>query len=321
MGRAAGGSWRATGRAEAHPAGRLGPRPAGRVSDWVDRQLAVLFSLPTAVLLLGLVAFPVGLVLWTSLTDWYLYTPERRRFVGLANYLSLWTDPRWPLAIWHTLYFAGASVLLQLGLGLAVALLLNRQIAGRTVYRSVFLLPTIAMPTAISLVWKVFFDHTYGLLNHALGLVGLGPVEWLSSQRWAIPSLVLVSVWQHTPFMTLLLLAGLQALPIDPYEAARIDGASSWRSFRYITLPLLRAHIAVALILRSIFAVKEFDIILAITGGGPEFASETMNLNIYLNAFDYGYTAQAAARGVVFFALILAIQLALVKFRRRAWAY
>lgn len=321
MSRPAGGSWRVTGGVASHPAGRVESRPLGRLSDWVNRRVPVLFSLPTVVFLLGLVVFPVGLVLWTSLTDWYLYTPERRRFVGLANYVTLWADPRWPSAVWHTFYFAGASVALQLVLGLAVALLFNRHLAGKALYRSVFLLPTIAMPTAISLVWKVFFDTTYGILNHALGLVGLGPVEWISSEQWAIPSLVLVSVWQHTPFMTLLLLAGLQSLPTDPFEAARIDGASAWQVFRHITLPLLRAHIAVALILRSIFAVKEFDIILAITGGGPEFASETMNLNIYLNAFDYGYTAQAAARGVVFFALILAIQIALVRFRRRQWSY
>lgn len=308
-------------RVGVYPVRPVAGRRTGQLSDWIDRRLAFLFSLPTGVFLLGLVAFPVGLVLWTSLTDWYLYTPERRRFVGLVNYLTLWRDPRWPSAIWHTFYFAGASVTLQLGLGLAIALLFNRQLTGKTIYRSVFLLPTIAMPTAISLVWKVFFDNTYGILNHTLGLLGLGPVEWVSSPQWAIPSLVLVSVWQHTPFMTLLLLAGLQSLSTDPYEAARIDGASAWQLFRHITLPLLRAHIAVALILRSIFAVKEFDIILAITGGGPEFESETMNLNIYLNAFDYGYTAQAAARGVVFFALILAIQVALVRFRRREWSY
>ena len=310
-----------TERAAPYPLGRAEGRPRGGVTDWIDRRLALVFSLPTGVFLLGLVAFPVALVLWTSLTDWYLYTPEQRRFVGLRNYVTLWADPRWRAAIWHTFYFAGASVTLQLVAGLAVALLFNRQLAGRTVYRTVFLLPMIAMPTAISLVWKVFFDNTYGLLNHVLALAGLAPVEWLSSPRWAIPSLVLVTVWEHTPFMTLLLLAGLQSLPADPYEAARIDGASAWQTLRHITLPLLRAHIAMALILRSIFAVKEFDIILAITGGGPEFASETMNLNIYLNAFDYGYTAQAAARGVVFFALILAIQLVLVRLRSRQWSY
>lgn len=310
-----------TERVAPYPVGGVVGRPSGGLSDWVDRRLALVFSLPTGVFLLGLVAFPVGLVAWTSLTDWYLYTPERRRFVGLVNYVTMWADPRWRDAIWHTLYFAGASVALQLGLGLAIALLFNREFAGRTVYRTVFLLPMIAMPTAISLVWKVFFDHTYGLLNHGLGLVGLGPVEWISSPRWAIPSLVLVSVWEHTPFMTLLLLAGLQSLPAEPYEAARIDGASAWRTFRYITLPLLQAHIALAVILRSIFALKEFDIILAITEGGPRYASETMNLNIYLNAFDYGYTAQAAARGVVFFAVILAVQVVLVRLRRRQWAY
>ncbi|MBI3456610.1 MAG: sugar ABC transporter permease [Candidatus Rokubacteria bacterium] len=313
-----------TERVAPYPADRVAARSGGaigRLSSWTDRHLAALFSAPTVVFLLGLVGFPVALVLWTSMTDWYLYTPEKRQFVGLINYVTVWSEARWWSAIWHTVYFAGASVTLQLVLGLAIALLFNRELAGKTLYRSVFLLPMIAMPTAISLVWIIFFNNTYGLLNYGLGLLGIRPVEWVTSPEWAIPSLVLVSVWQHTPFMTLLLLAGLQSLPTDPFEAARIDGASRWQMLVHITLPLLKAHIAVALILRSIFAIKEFDIILAITEGGPRFATETLNINIYFNAFDYGHTGQAAAKGVLFFALILAIQVLLVKLRTRQWSY
>ncbi|MBI3457969.1 MAG: sugar ABC transporter permease [Candidatus Rokubacteria bacterium] len=293
----------------------------GGFVTWIDRHLPVVFNVPTVALLSGLVGLPVILVLWTSLTDWRLISAEASRYVGLRNYTNVWTDERWVNAIWHTFYFAIASVALQLVLGFAAAFLLNRQVAGKTVYRSVFMLPMIAMPTAISLVWIIFFDNTYGLFNYWLKQMGLGPIGWTSNPRWVIPSLVLVSVWQHTPFMALLILAGLQSLPADPFEAARIDGASKWQTFVNITLPLLRGHIAVALILRSIFALKEFDIIAVITYGGPNWGSETMNMNIYFSAFEYGYMGMASAKGVLFFCFILAMQLVLIRLRRREWSY
>jgi multiple sugar transport system permease protein len=291
------------------------------LAAWADRRLPLLFNLPSLLLLGGLVAFPVVVVLYTSLTNWFLYTPAKRQFVGLANYTAAWTDPRWLAAVWHTFYFAGAAVLLQFVVGFAIALLFNRHFRGRSLYRSLFMLPMIAMSTAISLVWIILFNNSFGLFNFWLGLAGMPAIQWLSDPTMAIPSLVLVQVWQWTPFMTLLLLSGLQSLPPEPFEAARLDGASPWQSFIYITLPLMRGHILVALILRSIFAVKEFDTILTMTEGGPDFASETMNMNIYFNAFDYGHTAEAAAKGVLFFILILLIQLALVRLRERQWSY
>jgi multiple sugar transport system permease protein len=183
------------------------------------------------------------------------------------------------------------------------------------------MLPMIAMSTAISLVWIILFNNSYGLLNFWLTSLGLPSVEWLSDPNMAIPSLILVQVWHWTPFMTLLLLAGLQSLPSEPFEAARIDGASPWQMLIYVTLPLMKGHIIVALILRSIFAIKEFDTILTMTEGGPNWASETMNMNIDFSAFDYGHTAEAAAKGVVFFGFLLVIQWSLVKFRERQWSY
>jgi multiple sugar transport system permease protein len=179
----------------------------------------------------------------------------------------------------------------------------------------------ISMSVAISLVWAILFNSTYGLLNYWLGFLGIPPIEWITTAKWVMPSLIMVAVWQHTPFMTLILLAGLQSLPTEPYEAARIDGASRWQSFVHVTLPLMRSHIIVATVLRSIFAMKQFDIILAISEGGPNYASETMNINIYFNAFEYGYMGASSAKGVIFFLFILIIQLILVKLRRREWSY
>jgi multiple sugar transport system permease protein len=298
---------------------RVGARE--RLVNWIDRNLPIIFNVPTVLLLASIVGFPILLVIYTSFTDWYLYRPGDRQLIGLGNYVQAWTDPRWVNSIWHTLYFALGSVFFQLVIGLAIALLFNRQIRGKTFYRSVFLLPMIAMSTAISLVWIIMYNNSYGVLNFWLTSLGLGSVEWLSSPNMAIPSLMIVQVWHWTPFMTLLLLAGLQSLPTEPFEAARIDGASPWQMLVHITLPLLKGHIIVAIILRSIFAFKEFDTILTMTEGGPNWASETMNMNVYFDAFKYGYTGMAAAKGVMFFALLLAIQWALVKYRERQWSH
>ena len=295
--------------------------PVERLLAWIDRNMAVVFNIPTTLFLLGLIAFPVVLVLWTSLTNWELITQNKTQFVGFVNYLSIWKEERWLRGVFNTFYFAIVSVCLQLAIGMGTALLFNRNFAGKTFYRSVWMMPMISMSVAISLVWAILFNSTYGLLNHWLGFFGIAPIEWITSSRWVMPSLIMVAVWQHTPFMTLILLAGLQSLPTDPYEAARIDGASRWQTFVNVTLPLMRAHIIVATVLRSIFALKQFDIILAISEGGPNYASETMNINIYFHAFEYGYMGASSAKGVIFFTFILIIQLTLVKLRRREWSY
>ena len=283
--------------------------------------MTVVFNIPTVVFLFGLVAFPVMLVLLTSMTDWQLILKPDPDFVGFKNYLSAWQDPRWINAVGHTFYYAIVSVGGQFVLGMATALLFNRSFAGKAFYRSVWMMPMLSMSVAISLVWILFFDYAYGILNLGLDVIGIEPVEWTIDPNWAMPSLILVGIWHHTPFMTLILLSGLQSLPQDPFEAARIDGASRWQIFMHVTLPLMRAHIAVALILRSIFGVKEFDTFLAITDAGPMWATETMNLNIYFNAFEYQYMGEAAAKGVWFFFFILAVQLVLLQLRKRKWSY
>lgn len=306
--------------------GRVARRPArtsaGRKAvDWLDRHLAVVFNIPTVAVLLGLVALPGAMVIYTSLTDWHLYLADQRRFVGLDNYVAAFSDERWINSIIQTAYFAGGSVILQFVIGFAIALLFNQKFKGSIVYRSVFMLPMLAMSTAISLVWLILYNSTFGPLNYWLVAAGLTPVEWLADPRWAMPSLIIVQVWQWTPFMTLLLLAGLQSLPTEPYEAARLDGANAFQSFIHITLPLMRGHIIVALVLRSIIEIKEFDSIMTMTEGGPNGATETMNMNIYLSAFSYAQLGMAAAKGVIFFALILLIQFLLLKARSRRWTY
>lgn len=291
------------------------------VGNFIDRNIPILFNIPTAIFLFGLVFAPVAIVIATSFTDWQLITKPDPDFVGLKNYIEPWSDERWVGAMWHTLVYAIVSVAGQFLVGLSTALLFNRSFAGKAFYRSIWMMPMMSMSVAISLVWILFFDNAYGMLNFLLGHVGVAPIEWTTSPQWALSSLIIVGIWHYTPFMTLILLAGLQSLPQDPFEAARIDGASRWQTLWHITLPLLKSHIMVALILRSIFAIKEFDTFLAITEGGPNYASETMNLNIYFNAFEYQYMGEAAAKGVIFFACIASVQLVLVRLRKRSWSY
>ena len=297
------------------------PLPRDRILQWVDSNMPIVFNIPTVIFLAGLVAFPAVLVVWTSFTDWQLITKQEAGFVGISNYLEIWGEERWLNGIFNTFYYALISVFGQFVLGLGTAMLFNRQFAGKTFYRSIWMMPMISMSVAISLVWQIMFNNTYGMLNFGLETLGLEGIGWTSEPNWVMPSLILVGIWHHTPFMTLLLLAGLQSLPTDPFEAAHIDGASKWQVLVNVTLPLLQGHIMVALILRSIFAVKEFDTIMAITEGGPNYASETINMNIYFNAFEYGYMGLSSAKGVVFFIIILIIQLILVKLRRRQWSY
>jgi multiple sugar transport system permease protein len=288
---------------------------------FLDRYMAVLFNLPTIIFLFGLVFVPVLIIISMSFTDWQLITKPDPDFVGFANFITPWSDERWINAVGHTFIYAIASVTGQFIIGLGTALLFNRSFAGKSFYRSIWMMPMISMSVAVSLVWILFFDNAYGVLNYGLETIGLEPLEWTTSPEWALPSLIIVGIWHYTPFMTLILLAGLQSLPQDPFEAARIDGASRLQTLWHITLPLLQAHIMVALILRSIFAIKEFDTILAITEGGPNYASETMNLNIYYNAFEYQYLGQASAKGLLFFACIAGVQLILVRLRKRSWSY
>jgi multiple sugar transport system permease protein len=183
--------------------------------------------------------------------------------------------------------------------------------------RGLFILPMMATPVAIALVWTMMFHPQLGILNYLLSLVGLPPQLWVFHPATVIPSLVLVETWQWTPLVMLIVLGGLAAIPAEPYESALIDGATRWQTFRYISLPLIMPFLVIASMIRMIDAVKSFDIIFAITQGGPGSASETINLYLYSVAFVYYDVGYASAIVVVFFALIVALAAALLHLRQR----
>jgi multiple sugar transport system permease protein len=296
------------------------PRGSARAEHWVDRNLDWLFPAPTVAVIFLIIVFPLLYTIWMSLHNWYASSTVAPSFIWFKNYIDILSgDGRFWLALWRTLLFTAVAVTIQTVLGVGMALVFNREFAGKGLARTLFLLPMMATPAAIALIWVLMMNPTLGVLNHLLSLVGLPPQLWVSDRRTALWALALVDTWEWTPLITLIALAGLSVLPQEPYEAARIDGASPWQLLWQITLPLLRPTIVVAVLFRSIDALKTFDIIYVMTQGGPGDASETMNIYIYLTAFQYLQMGYASALLVLFFAVVLGVSLMFIRVRRAAW--
>jgi multiple sugar transport system permease protein len=249
------------------------------------------FTLPLVLLVLAFILVPVAGTLMTSLYRDVTFLPER--FVGGQNYLRLLHDPLFWQSLRFTLLFVVVSVSLELVIGLAFALLLNEAVPGRGLLRVVVLIPW-AVPIAVSgRVWELVYNYDFGLLNALLQAVGLAdaPVNWLGSSAGAFAALVISDVWKTTPFMTIILLAGLATIPQALYRQAMVDGTHFLQRFRHVTLPLLRPVIVVALLFRTIDAVRIFDLIYVLTGGGPGGATTSLSLYAFRTyvAGDFGY--------------------------------
>jgi multiple sugar transport system permease protein len=273
------------------------------------------FILPAMIVVMAVIVFPWAYTIWMSLHEWKV--GQAPTFVGFANYLRLPTDARFVESVWHTLVYTVLSVVLPVALGTLAAVVFNNRFPLRGLIRGLFILPMMATPVAIALVWTMMFHPQLGILNYLLALVGLSPSLWVFHPATVIPSLVLVETWQWTPLVMLIVLGGLSALPSEPYESAQIDGATAWQTFRHISLPMIMPFLFIAAMIRMIDAVKSFDIIFAITQGGPGSASETINLYLYSVAFVYYDVGYASAIVVVFFALIVTLAGALLHLRQR----
>ena len=273
--------------------------------------------LPALLTILLVALFPLLWTLWESLHLHDLRMPWLGQpFVGLDNYVEAFSDPRFWGALGHTVFCAVTSVGLELVIGLWLALALNRAFRGRGLVRASVLVPW-AIPTVVSaLLWRFMFEGQHGIVNEAL--VGLGvlrePVVWFIQPIAAWVPVILADVWKTTPFVALLLLAGLQNIDASLYEAARIDGASAWRQFRYVTLPLLKPAILVALIFRTLDAFRVFDLIYALTGGGPGTSTEPIALytfNVLLQNLQFGY---GSALSVIVFLITFGLAILYIRF-------
>jgi multiple sugar transport system permease protein len=277
------------------------------------------FILPAVVVITAVIVFPWAFTLWMSLFEWKI--GHKATFAGLDNFTELLGNRRFLESVAHTLIFTAAAVVGPLVLGTAAALVFNQKFFLRGFLRGAFVLPMMATPVAIALIWTMMFHPQQGVLNYLLSLLGIGPSEWVYSPRLAIACLVMVDIWQWTPLVMLIVLGGLASLPTDPFEAATMEGASRWQTLRYVTLPLLLPFIMVAAVVRLIDALKTFDTIYVITQGGPGTASETINLYLYLQAFSFYQIGKASAVVVVFFVLVVALSWLLFWLRERSKYY
>jgi multiple sugar transport system permease protein len=257
-----------------------------------DKRLAFLLVAPTLAVLVALSIYPLFHAITLSLQIDSAGMPEW----SLGNFSRLFSDQFFLAALAHTLVYAVASLTVEFLLGLMIAVLLSREIRGRRFFRASLLIPMMLPTVVVGVMWRLMLNVNFGAVNGTLKSFGLDTTRftWTSSPNLAMFSVIAADVWQWTPFMFLILLSGLQAIPQEPYEAARIDGASSWQTFLHITLPLLKPAILVALLLRTMDLLRAFDQIFILTEGGPGFATETISLYIYRSAFrfsDFGYAA------------------------------
>ena len=273
------------------------------------------FIVPALIVVGAVIIFPWLFTVWMSAFDWKIGTEAH--FVGSDNYTGLVHNQRFLEAVARTFYFTALAVVAPLILGTIAALIFHRQFPFRGILRGVFIMPMMATPVAVALVWTMMFHPQQGVLNYLLSLVGLPPSLWVYSPQWVIPSLVMVEVWHWTPLVMLIVLGGLAALPTEPYESAKLDGASEWQLFRYITLPLVAPFLLVAAVIRTIDALKAFDTIYVITSGGPGTASETINLYLYLQAFAFYNIGLSSAVVVIYFIILLVMSIGLLVARQK----
>jgi multiple sugar transport system permease protein/N,N'-diacetylchitobiose transport system permease protein len=279
---------------------READRPrAPRSTGQHEGRFALLLLLPAAVVVFGVVIWPVARTLVVSLYDVDSAMPGSYPFVGLDNYVRVFQDDRFYTVLGHTMYFTLVSTFLELALGIAVALLLNAPLRARWLWRSIVVLPW-ALPTIVNgALWRWIYNGQYGALNGLLDTLGISqtPTQWLGEPFLALNMVIIADVWKNTSIVVFFILAGLQTIPSDLYEAARVDGAGPWRAFWRLTIPMLAPSIAVVLILRTIEAFKVFDIIYVMTGGGPASGTQTIAFYTYLQAFSnqlFGYGAALA---------------------------
>src|SRR5438046_3622021 len=281
--------------------------------DWTPE----LLSLPALVAILAVMGFPLLYLGWMSLHRWSLVGFDPPRFAGLGNFLQLADDARFVEALGRTFWFTALGLASNLPLGLGIALLMHERFAGRSICRALLILPMVATPAAMGLVWVIMLDPTLGIVRYLLGGLGIShPPLWLADPDIVVPTLVAVDAWMWTPMVALICIAGLAALPIEPFEAALVDGASVLQRFRYLTLPMMLPTLMVAAMLRVMDLLKLIDIVYVMTGGGPGHLSETVNLYNYLAALSYDKIGYGSAIALVLFAIVIACTLVLIRLRR-----
>jgi multiple sugar transport system permease protein len=286
---------------------------------WRRNATLALFILPSLIPLVLFVLGPMAASVGISLLKWDLLRPPK--FVGLNNFTALLNDPNFKAAISHTLVFiVGYLPLVYFG-GLGLALLLNRKLRGSSFFRAAYFLPVVTSWVVVALVWRWLLNPSGGIVNSALAAIGIQGPGWWTDPAWAMPSVILASAWKDLGFVMVILLAGLQAIPDDYYEAAQVDGAGRWQRFRRITLPLLSSSTFFVLVISLINSFQVFDQVWVMTGGGPAGASSVVVEQVVRNAFKYNQMGYASAMSWVLFIVILVITIIQFRLQRRWVTY
>lgn len=278
----------------------------GKFSKFSTRNFHYFSLLPVVITLIFLTLFPIIFTLFLSFHEWSVET-GRPIFNGLANYINMIKDNNFWNGLRCTFTYTFLAVGFEFILGFVIALLLNQKIKFIGVFRFFLILPMVITPVVIGLTWRIMYSPSFGLINYFLSLLGIAPKAFLSQPQTAMYSLIFTDIWQWTPFMFLMIYAGLQVLPNEPYEAAIVDGASSFQVLRYITIPLLKNIIVLAIIFRTIDAFFSFDIIFILTKGGPGTATQTLNIYTFYTGFNWLNLGYAAAIATIMLVIIVSI--------------
>lgn len=286
-----------------------------RKAQRLNRLTPYMFMAPSAVIMAIALLYPLAYMIWGSFRAWDpSQTIGEAEFVGLKNYVTLWDDPNFRESLSVTLRFAFFVVTFELVIGVGLALLLDRNIRGMSMLRTLFILPMMIAPVVVGLMWRYMYHPTVGTFNRTLEGLGLPTVDWLGQH--ALMSVIIADIWQWTPFIFILSLAALQSLPRSALEAARIDGATTWQQIWYIKLPLMMPVLIVTGLLRLIDAFKVLEVILVMTEGGPGLSTEILALRISRTATEFRELGVAAAMSNYLLLLLLALTLGMFAFTR-----
>ncbi len=291
------------------------------MSDFVNKHIKWVFSLPTLIFMAVMIVVPIVMTLVFSLCDWNLLMGTGMKFNWGRNYLDVLGSVEFWQSLGITFYYTGLATVAELLLGVAIALILNRKFAGKNAVKTIVLLPYMMAPVAVGLMWMLFYEPSSGLMNYIFSLVGLPRSSFVSAKETVIPAIAAVETWQMTPMVVIVCLAGLSSLSSEPIEAAKVDGATSVQTFFKVTLPMMTQTLFSIGLLRFIDIFKSFDLIYALTKGGPANASRTLNLYAYETAFSYYKFGTSSTMLMLLFVIVLLLSVAVMKIQRKLVEY
>lgn len=291
------------------------------MNNFVNKHIKWVFSLPALIFMVAMVAVPIAMTFVFSMHDWNLLMGNGMKFNWGKNYLDVLTSREFWRSLGITCYYTVLATIAEMLLGISIALVLNQKFRGKNLVKTVVLLPYMMAPVAVGLMWMLFYEPSSGLMNFIFTSVGLPRSSFVSARQTVIPAIAAVETWQMTPMVVIVCLAGLSSLPADPMEAARVDGATPVQTFFRITLPLMTQTLFSIGLLRFIDVFKSFDLIYAMTKGGPANASRTLNLFAYETAFSYYKFGLSSSMLMILFVIVLLLSMLVMVIQRKLVEY